>query len=182
MKKIFVFLSLIILPFILVSCENEKKILVAYFSCTGNTEKIAYDIVDLTHADIFKIEAEIEYAEEDLTNYTGGRCMDEQNDPNSRPQIKNKNKDISDYSKIFLGYPIWFGDAPKIIYTFLESYDLTDITIIPFSTSDSGNIGDSANNLKELAPNSIFLEAGSFTKDSTNGDVGYWLSIGLGLY
>ena len=114
--------------------NKENKILIAYFSCTGTTEDMAHKIADKTGADIYGIAAAVPYTEEDLKYYTDCRADKEQADPNARPAIANSISNMEQYDTIFLGYPIWHGQAPKIIYTFLESYDFSGKTIITFNT------------------------------------------------
>ncbi|MCD8131839.1 MAG: flavodoxin [Lachnospiraceae bacterium] len=125
------------------STSSGSNILVAYFSCTGTTEQIARWIIDETGADSYEIVPEGPYTEEDLAYYTGGRADQEQADLYARPAISGSVENIEQYDVIFLGYPIWHGQAPRIISTFLESYDLSDVTIIPFCTSHSSGIGSS---------------------------------------
>ncbi|MCD8026786.1 MAG: flavodoxin [Clostridiales bacterium] len=135
---------------------TDRNILVAYFSCTGTTEQIAEWIVSETDADIYEIVAADPYTDEDL-NYNNSSCRanQEQADSSAHPEINGEVEDISRYDIIFLGYPIWHGQAPKIIYTFLESYDSSDVTIIPFCTSHSSGIGSSAENLHSLCDDSV---------------------------
>ncbi len=98
---------------------------------------------------------EVPYTETDLAYYTNGRADQEQNDPSARPAIAGKVENMEEYDTIILGYPIWHGQAPRIISTFLESYDFSEKTIIPFCTSHSSGIGSSADNLHELCPDSV---------------------------
>ena len=160
--------------------KTQKKALVAYFSATGNTEGIANYIVDITSADKYEIEAAVPYTADDLKYYTNCRADREQNDPNARPEIANKIENIDDYDTIFLGYPIWHGQAPKIIYTFLESYDFGGKTIIPFCTSASSGIGSSATNLHKLAENASWLSGTRFSSSASRSSVAAWIN-GLGL-
>ncbi|MCD7770873.1 MAG: aldo/keto reductase [Oscillospiraceae bacterium] len=156
--------------------SSGSKILVAYFSCTGTTEQIAEWIASETGADVYEIVAADPYTEEDLQYYTGGRADQEQSDDSARPEIDGAVEDISQYDVIFLGYPIWHGQAPKIIYTFLESYDLEDVTIIPFCTSHSSGIGSSAENLHSLVSDSVSWNDGRrFSGDATEDDVTEWI-------
>lgn len=106
-------------------------------------------IADYYHVSAIEIEAKIPYTSADL-NYgnTNSRTSIEHNDENARQEIKNE-IDISNYDYIFLGYPIWWGQAPKIMYTFVESHNLTNKTIIPFCTSASSSLGTSASNLSK---------------------------------
>jgi len=157
--------------------ENSgSKILVAYFSCTNTTEQIAEWIADYTGADVYEIIAADPYTDEDLAYYTGGRADQEQSDDSARPEIDGSVDDISQYDIIFLGYPIWHGQAPKIVYTFLESYDFGNITIIPFCTSHSSGIGSSAENLHSLVSDSVSWDDGRrFSGDATESDVIEWV-------
>ncbi|MCD8310880.1 MAG: aldo/keto reductase [Firmicutes bacterium] len=156
--------------------SNGGEILVAYFSCTGTTEQIAEWIAAETGADIYEIVAADPYTDEDLAYYTGGRADLEQSDDSARPEIDGEVEDISKYSVIFLGYPIWHGQAPKIVYTFLESYDLSDVTIIPFCTSHSSGIGSSAENLHSLCDDSVTWNDGRrFSGDTAEEDVIEWI-------
>ena len=160
------------------------KVLVAYFSCTGTTESVANYILNTIKADKYEIEAAVPYTEDDLKYYTNGRADQEQNNPNARPEIKGAISNIEDYDIIFIGYPIWHGQAPKIIYTFLESYDFSGKTIVPFCTSHSSNIGSSATNLHSICEGSnvIWKTGKRFSSSATNSDVVSWINeLGLKL-
>ena len=133
----------------------ERKVLVAYFSCTNTTKGVAEEIQkQVSGSDIYQIVPAVPYTSEDL-NYSNDSCRAnrEQNDDKARPAINGKVENIEQYSVIFIGYPIWWGQAPKIIYTFFESYnyDFDGVTIIPFCTSGSSGMGSSATNLHSLA-------------------------------
>ena len=123
----------------------EGGVLVAYFSATGNTEGIAQHLQSILDADLYEIVPEVAYTDEDL-NYSNDDCRanQEQNDPAARPAITGTLEHPEDYDVVFLGYPIWWGQAPKVIYTFLESCDFGDAAIVPFCTSGSSGIGSSA--------------------------------------
>ena len=135
--------------------ESEGKVLIVYFSATGTTERVANTIHSQIESDIYEIVPMQPYTSADL-NYNNSSCRanQEQNDPNARPAINGSVENIEDYDTLFLGYPIWWGQAPKIIYTFLESYDFgfEGVTIIPFCTSGGSAMGTSATNLHRLAP------------------------------
>lgn len=134
---------------------REDRILVAYFSCTGNTAQIAEMIADITGAELYEIIPVVPYTSDDLNyNNTSSRATMEQNDPSVRPNIVTSELRISDYDTVFLGYPIWWGQAPKIISTFLESYDFRGKTIVPFCTSSSSGVGSSDTNLHSLCADS----------------------------
>ncbi len=127
---------------------KEDKSVVVYFSETGNTEKIAKKIAELGNFDIIKIEPADPYEEKDLTYDDDSRAKVEQNNPSTRPELA-KPIDISEYSTVYLGYPIWFNTAPRIIFTFLESNNFEGKTIIPFCTSGSTGIDVSVNEFRK---------------------------------
>ncbi|MDE5565565.1 MAG: leucine-rich repeat protein [Anaeroplasmataceae bacterium] len=134
---------------------DEAKVLVVYFSATNTTKKVAEAIFSqISGSDIYQITPEVPYTSADLNYNTDCRANREQNDSKARPQISESIENIEQYDVIFIGYPIWWGQAPKIIYTFFESYDydFDGVTIIPFCTSGSSGIGSSATNLHTLAP------------------------------
>lgn len=127
--------------------DMEQKTLVVYFSATGTTKLLAEYAAEILNADLYEIVPEKPYTEADLAYYTNGRADREQNDPDARPGISGSVESIEDYDTILFGYPIWHGQAPRIISTFLESYDFSGKTIVPFCTSHSSGIGSSADNL-----------------------------------
>ena len=157
--------------------ETDGKILVAYFSCTGNTEGIAAYIADILQADQYEITPAVPYTDADL-NYSNSssRATREQNDPSSRPEIEDSVENMDDYDVLFLGYPIWWGQAPKIMSTFLESYDLTGKTIVPFCTSGSSGIGSSATNLHPLAASAKWLDGTRFSGSAARSAVEAWVN------
>ena len=134
--------------------SDEPKVLVVYFSATGTTERVAKTIQSSLDADIYEIKPAVPYTSADLNYNTDCRANREQNDPSARPEISGSIENIGQYEVIFIGYPIWWGKAPKIIYTFFESCDsdFEGVTIIPFCTSGSSGIGSSATDLHGLAP------------------------------
>ena len=155
---------------------QETRILVAYFSCTNTTEGVAIEIADYLGADLFEIIPEIPYTEADLDNYSGGRADQEQADPTARPAIANGVENMANYDIVFLGYPIWHGQAPKIIYTFLESYDFAEKTVIPFCTSHSSGIGSSADNLHGLtADDTKWLVGRRFGSGAAAAEIQGWI-------
>lgn len=153
------------------------KVLVACFSCTGTTERIAGFIAEALSAPIYRITPEAPYTEADL-NYgdSESRTTLEQNDPDARPAISGKVEDMDAYDVVFLGYPIWWGQAPKILYTFAESYDLSGKTIVPFCTSGSSGIGSSAENLSRSAPDAVWLEGRRFSGSTDRETVADWVN------
>ena len=158
----------------------ENRILVAYFSATGTTEQVAQQAAEILNAELYEIVPEEPYTEEDLAYYTGGRADQEQDDPSARPGIANRVEDIEQYDTVLLGYPIWHGQAPRIINTFLESYDFSGKTIIPFCTSHSSGVGSSAENLHELCPDTInWIEGTRFAGDTSREEIVDWLGFVL---
>lgn len=153
----------------------NSDILVTYFSCTGNTEQIAEYVIDYLKADSYEIIPEIPYTEDDLKYYTDCRADREQNDSTARPEISGSIENIDDYEVIFIGYPIWHSQAPKIIYTFLESYDFSGKIIVPFCTSHSSGIGTSAENLHNIAKDATWYDGMRFSGNSVETDVTKWI-------
>ena len=152
--------------------ETEvSNILVAYFSATGTTKQIAEYAADILGADIYEIVPEDPYTDEDLDYYSGGRADQEQDDPTARPAISGSVENMQQYNTILLGYPIWHGQAPRIISTFLESYNFDGKTIVPFCTSHSSGIGSSAANLHSLAANANWLDGERFSSDTTREEI-----------
>lgn len=131
---------------------KKKKVLVVYFSATGTTKGAAKKIKKATGGTLYQIKAAKPYTSADL-NYDNDDCRAnrEQNDESVRPEIKGKVKNIRKYDVIFLGYPIWWGKEPKIIRTFLESYNLKGKEIVPFCTSGGSGISGSMKGIKASA-------------------------------
>ena len=130
---------------------SNKKVAVVYFSATGTTKTVAEYIKDASNADIFEIVPKEKYSSQDLNwNDKSSRSTKEQNDKNARPEIAN-NINVSNYDVIFIGYPIWWGDTPRIIQTFMESHELSGKTMIPFCTSGGSGIHASENTLKSYS-------------------------------
>lgn len=152
--------------------NTNKKILVVYFSQTGTTKTLAEYASDILNADIYEIIAADPYTKEDLAYYTNGRADQEQNNATVRPKISGRIENMKDYETIILGYPIWHGNAPRIIYTFLESYDFSGKTIIPFCTSHSSGIGSSASDLHQLTSSTtVWHEGRRFSKETSKEEV-----------
>lgn len=169
-----------------VSTEEQEadvstKTLVVYFSCTGTTELVAEYITEILGADSYQIVPEDPYTEADLAYYTNGRADQEQNDPDVRPAISGGVENMDEYDTIILGYPIWHGQAPRIISTFLESYDFSGKMIVPFCTSHSSGIGSSASNLHSLCAESVEWRDGKrFESGVSKESVQKWIEeIGI---
>ena len=156
--------------------DSSGEILVAYFSATGNTESIARHIQTALDADLYEIVPAEPYTDVDL-NYSGDDCRAnrEQNDPNARPAISGSLENPENYSVVFLGYPIWWGQAPRIIDTFLESYDFSGVTIVPFCTSGSSGIDGSLDTLHALAADAQWLPGQRFSAGADASSVAVWV-------
>lgn len=155
---------------------GQSRVLVAYFSATGHTKPIAEAVAALTGADLFEIVPVEAYTDEDL-NYSddGCRANQEQNDRTVRPDILGSIGNMDDYDMVFLGHPIWWGEEPRIMDTFLESYDLSGKTVVNFCTSGGSGVAASTENLKTLSPNANWLEGHRFKAGASADDVQKWL-------
>lgn len=136
---------------------TEPKILVAYFSAQGHTKAVAEKITSVTGGDLFEITPVNIYTEEDLDGWNeSARGTRESKDRSTRPEVKNRVENFEKYDTIYLGFPIWWFTAPTIVNTFLEQYDTSGKTIIPFATSGGSEYGDTEKDLRVSAPNAIF--------------------------
>ena len=154
---------------------NDNKILVAYFSATGNTKSVASTLATAIGADLFEIVPEQPYTSEDLNWHNDkSRSSVEMGDRSSRPAIASKIADISQYKIVFVGSPIWWGREPSIMDTFIESYDFAGKTVIPFVTSGSSDIGDYGANLQALAPNAKVLTGKRFPTNVSATELKTW--------
>ncbi len=156
--------------------SNSSKILVAYFSCTNHTENVAQKIADVTGGTLYEIIPAEPYTDADLNyNDNSSRSSEEQNDDLARPAISNMVINMESYEFIYLGYPIWWGKAPKIIYTFLESYDFSNKIIAPFCTSGGSGINQSVENLKRLYSGATWLNGNRFSSSVSQEEVENWI-------
>ena len=150
--------------------------LVVYFSATGNTRGVAEKIASITGADIYEIKAAQEYTDADLDWHdSDSRTTHEQNDPSARPEIGSDPVSLDGYTTIYIGYPIWWGEEPRIMDTFVESYDFNGITIIPFCTSSSSGIGRSGQNLADNAGSGNWLEGARFGGGASEDELSTWI-------
>ncbi|MBQ7745169.1 MAG: flavodoxin [Ruminococcus sp.] len=152
---------------------NSGKTLVVYFSATGKTKGVAEKIAAATNADTYEILAAQTYTEADLNwNDKNSRTTKEQNDKSVRPEIGSDKVNLDGYSTIFIGYPIWWGEEPRIMDTFVESYDFSGKTMIPFCTSGGSGIGSSGTNLADNAKSGNWLEG---ERLSSSSDIEGWV-------
>ena len=129
--------------------NNDKHILVAYFSATGTTARAAEKLADVTGGELYAITPVESYTSADLYwNDKQSRSSVEMKDPKSRPALKGKKENIADYDVVFIGYPIWWDLAPRVVNTFIESHNLKGKTVIPFATSGGSTLAGSASALK----------------------------------
>ena len=152
-----------------------RRKLVGYFSASGVTEKVAEALSEAIGADLYEIEPEVPYTKEDL-DWTDkqSRSTIEMNDPASRPAIAGKRDNMNDYDTVFVGFPIWWYVAPTIINTFLESYDLTDKTIIPFATSGGSDMGKTNEKLLPSCKGAKLLNGKVFKASVSGADLAKW--------
>ena len=159
--------------------NTDVRSIVVYFSCTGNTKAVAEEVAAQTGSELHDIVPEEPYTEEDL-NYNNDNCRAniEMNDPESRPAISNTIENFSEYDTIYIGYPIWWGSLPRIMNTFLDTYDFSGKTIVPFCTSGSSSISQSVSVIREAEPEAQIkkgLQISSAGADDSSYEVRKWL-------
>lgn len=162
------------------TAQQGNHTLVAYFSWSGNTEQMAKMIQENTDADLFEISPVTAYTKD--YNALLDQAQQEQSD-NARPEISAEVENWDDYDVVFVGYPNWWNDAPMIIYTFLESYDWSGKTLIPFCTSGGSGFGQSLDSVEESSAGAVMGEGLHVMGDDVEGaqeDVTEWISA-LGL-
>ncbi len=159
--------------------QDSGKALVVYFSATGTTKGVAAQIASAAGADTYEILAAQPYTSDDLNwNDSNSRTTKEQNDKTVRPEIGGEDISLDGYSTVFIGYPIWWGEEPRIMDTFVEAHDFSGKTVVPFCTSSSSPIGSSGDNLAANAGSGNWLEG---ERLSSSSDIEGWLSS-LGYY
>ena len=156
---------------------QNHKALVAYFSATGTTKGVAEHIANGLNADIYEIVPEEPYTDADLDyNDNNSRTTIEMNDPDARPVISGSVENMEQYDTVFIGYPIWWGEAPRIASTFMESYDFSGKTIVPFCTSGGSGIGSSASNLERLTSGATWLDGRRLNGSDSQDTVMEWVN------
>ena len=150
--------------------------MVIYFSATGHTKAVAEMIAQITDADAYEIVAEEPYTDADIDyNDDSSRAAVEQNDSTARPAFAGDAPSLEGVKMVYLGYPIWFGQEPRILDTFVETVSFDGITVIPFCTSGSSGIGDSGKNLEQLAGSGRWLAGERFAAGATEEEVQEWI-------
>ena len=156
--------------------STEGKVLVVYFSATGTTKGVAEKIAKIENADLYEIKAAQEYTSADLDWHdSNSRTTKEQNNKSARPAIASETLSLDGYQTIYIGYPIWWGEEPRIMDTFAESYDFNGITMIPFCTSGGSGIGRSGKNLEENAGSGNWLDGERFGGNASESDLQSWI-------
>lgn len=156
--------------------SSGNETLVVYFSATGNTKGVAEKIASITGADTYEIKAAQEYTDADLDWHDdNSRTSHEQNDASVRPEIGSDPVSLEGYKTIYIGYPIWWGEEPRIMDTFVESYDFDGITMIPFCTSGGSGIGRSGQNLADNAGSGSWLEGARFGAGASEDELKSWI-------
>lgn len=153
------------------------NVLVAYFSATNTTEGVAEHIANGLNAVLYEIVPEEPYTDADLNyNDNNSRTTIEMNDPNVRPAISGSVENMEQYEIVFIGYPIWWGEAPRIVSTFMESYDFSGKTIVPFCTSGGSGMGSSADNLEQLTSGATWIEGRRLNGGDSQETVMEWVN------
>ena len=182
MKKLLYILLAVMAVFAIIyvfsgkSNATQHKVLVAYFSATGNTAGVADRLANAIDADLFAIEPESVYTAEDLDwKNKKSRASVEMADRDSRPVIANAVDNMEQYDVVFVGFPIWWGREPSIIDTFVEGYNFAGKTIVPFATSGSTpTTDDAAANIQALAPNANVSTGKRFPNDVSADELKTW--------
>ena len=153
-----------------------NKVLVAYFSATGTTKKVAEKLAKATGGNLFEIKPQVEYTSEDLNwNDKKSRSSVEMNDEFSRPEIENVVENIDDYDTVFVGFPVWWYIPPRIIQTFIEKHNLSGKKIITFATLGGSGIKDSTDFLKKNYSDLNIIEGKRFGWNESLESIGAWV-------
>ena len=156
---------------------THSAVLVAYFSATGTTKGVAERIAAVTGGDLYEILAADPYTAADLNyNDRSSRSTAEQNDKTARPAIGSEDISLEGYTTVYLGFPIWWGEEPRILDTFVEKYNFEGITVIPFCTSGGSGIGRSGPNMEALAGSGTWLEGKRFSANVSEAELQSWIN------
>ena len=155
---------------------EDSGTLVVYFSATGTTKGVAETIVSVTGADLYEITPIQPYSSDDLNyNDNNSRTTKEQNERKVRPEISGTVENWDAYSVVYLGYPIWWGEEPRILDTFVESYSFDGKTVIPFCTSGGSGVGSSDTNLERNAGGGSWLSGTRHKSGMSESDIQSWI-------
>ena len=156
------------------------KALVAYFSASGTTERVAERLAQAIGADLYEIEPAVPYTSADVDwRNKRSRSSIEMNDRGSRPAIATQVDDMASYDVVFVGFPIWWYREPSIVDTFMEAYDFAGKTVVPFATSGGSGIGDSGRNMAALAAGAKVERGERFASSVGVAELKTWASIWL---
>lgn len=185
MKKFFLTLMSAVTIFLMTACGNtnaaqtsgQSKILVAFFSASGNTAHLAETLSKAIGADIYEIKPKTEYTSADLNWHNeNARSSIEMKDENSRPEIDGKISNFDNYDTIIIAYPIWWNLEPRIVDTFLESYNFSGKTLIPICTSGGSGIENSESHLKKICPNANWKSGKRFNSATSQDELKNWFN------
>lgn len=154
----------------------QGQVAVAFFSCTGNTRAVAEKIADAAGGTLVEIVPADPYDAADLDYNAGCRANDEQQNPATRPALADPAPDLAAYDTVYLGYPIWWGTAPRVVLTFAEGAALSGKRVVPFCTSGSSAIGSSLPELEQSAPDALWGEGRRFDRGVSTADVAAWVA------
>ena len=156
--------------------QSGNRSLVVYFSATGTTAKAARTIAEITGGTLYEIVPQQAYTADDLDwNDSKSRSSAEMNNPKARPELKDTKLDVVAHDVIFIGYPIWWNQAPRIINSFIEGHDLTGKTLVPFATSGGSGISNSVNELKKAYPD-LEWQNGRLLNGASRNAIQNWVS------
>lgn len=154
-----------------------SRTLVAYFSAGGVTAKLAGTLANVTNADLFEIRPVTPYTSKDLDWMDKtSRSTREMQDRTSRPEMAEKLSSCEQYDTVFVGFPIWWYEAPRIVQAFLESYDLTGKTVVPFATSGGSGMGKSAEILQKSCPGAKVLNGKKLSASASQAELTAWIA------
>ena len=154
-----------------------SRVLVTYFSASGVTKRVAEKIASTIKGDLFEIEPKEKYTDENLNwRNKQSRSSVEMTDKSSRPEIKENNLDISSYDTILIGFPIWWGVAPTVVNTFIESKNFEGKTLIPFCTSGGSGMRYAENDLKKTYPKYNWKDGKRLTGMENDEDIKNWIN------
>jgi flavodoxin len=152
-----------------------SKTLVVYFSASGTTARVAKDLAEAIDADLYEIKPETPYTRADLNwQDKGSRTTKEMNDESCRPAIAGVVEQMKTYDTVFVGFPVWWYVEPRIIDTFLEAYDFSGKTVIPFATSGGSGLGKAPQRMQTLAPGAHVVAGGTLNGRPSKAQLASW--------
>lgn len=178
MKRILLLILAVLMCITMSAQKKEKtdgsKILVAYFSATGTTEKAARQVADVVGGTLYKIQPVKSYTSADLDWHDkSSRSSVEMGNAKSRPELSSGLESLAGYEVIYIGFPIWWNQAPRVINTFMEMYDFSGKTVVPFATSGSSSISNAEKELQKTYPN-VKWEKGKLLNRVIQADIRKW--------